>query len=543
MRPNVGRALAMPLIFILAVAMAVTIFVLVTAKGPMLAIAFGAFVGMLIYAFTSSGAAILCLILAAYFEALYKGAAPSLFTLVVKDLFLVIAILRLLFVSQRQRDFRWIGQPFTTSAAVFFIYCMALMFAPSTRSILLALAGFRTWVLWMPMYFPAYAYLTDKNTIIRFLTLLLLLQLPVQVYGIIQGNIGYEHTKIIPGFYDITKWYKVDVDLTGRPEGEEGAGGGIDAGFKPIMNVRACSITISPGTFGSMSALTILLALGMLAYTSSPQLRLWSLITALASAGGLLASGSRTPMVGLMAGILVMLAMSRHRLALVAGMLIIGIGAGVFLKDVSGGGAVRLRKTLTVQGAIDRSMYPMMKGLSEGLVHPFGNGIATGTGMGRVFYSAGLQMGEGASFIENEFARALVELGLVGGAIWLTMLLTAMWRCFCAVRALGNRPEASLCAALLGVLVAIFVQLAVGSALYPAQPGMYFWLFTAAIIRLGEHAATEKPGEATPIRPRPQRMRRYGFIMVPESEFPKAPGRLAPTPAPEVAEKTPPETA
>ncbi|MHB8996468.1 MAG: O-antigen ligase family protein [Armatimonadota bacterium] len=526
----------MPVIFVLAVAMAVTIFVLITAKGPMLAIAFGAFVAMLIYAFTSAGAAILCLILAAYFEALYKGAAPSLFTMVVKDLFLIIAVLRLLFISQRQRDFRWIAQPFTTSAAVFFIYCIALMFAPSTRSILLALAGFRTWVLWMPMYFPAYAYLTDKKTIIRFLTLLLILQLPVQIYGIVQGNIGYEHTKVIPGFYEITKWYKVDVDLTDRPEDAEAGSAGIDDSFKPIMNVRACSITISPGTFGSMAALTILLSLGLLAYTSSPKLRLWSLITALASAGGLLASGSRTPMVGLLAGILVMLAMSRHRFALVAGMVVIGLGAAIFLKDVSGGGAVRLQKTLTVQGAIERSMYPMMKGLSEGLVHPFGNGIATGTGMGRMFYSAGLKMGEGASFIENEFARSLVELGLVGSAIWLTMLLTAMWRCFCAVRAMGNRPEASLCAALLGVLVAIFVQLGVGSALYPAQPGMYFWLFTAVIIRLGEHAAAERPSEAATVRRRPERMRRYGFIMVPESQFPQQ-GRPAPRPEPEVAEK------
>jgi hypothetical protein len=531
MRPNLARALTMPIVFVVAVAAAVVIFVMVTAKGPMLALAFGLFVAMLIYAFTSEGGALLCLILAAYFEALYKGAAPSVFTLLVKDFFLVIGILRLLFVSQRQRDFRWVGQPFTTFAVVFFIYALALMFAPSTRSILLALAGFRTWILWMPVYFPTYAYFTDKQKIIRLLTLVLLMQLPVQVYGIIQGNIGYEHTKIIPGFYEITKWYKVDVDLSkDRPADAEG---GLDANFKPIMNVRACSITISPGTFGSMSMMTILLALGLLAYTSSPQIRLWSLITALASAGGLLASGSRTPMVGLLAGIIVMLALSRHRAALIAGMIVITIGAAVFLKDISGGGAVRLRKTLTVQGAISRSMYPMMEGWSEGLVHPFGNGIATGTGMGRVFYSAGLQTGEGAKFIENEFARSLVELGLVGAAIWLSMLVTALWHCYRAIRLMGHRPEASLCAAMLGVMVAIFVQLGVGSALYPAQPGMYFWMFAAAIIRLGQFISTEDPTEALPLRARAPRMRRYGFIMVPEDQFPRPSGR----PAPEVAKK------
>ncbi|MEI6500804.1 MAG: hypothetical protein WCP21_07225, partial [Armatimonadota bacterium] len=435
MNPNAARTIAMPALFLVAVAVAVALFVMVTSKGLMLALAFGIFVSALIYSMTSTGAAIWCLIFAAYFEALYKGASASLFTMLIKDFFLVIAVLRLLYMSQRQRDFRWLQQPFTTAAVVFVIYCVALMFAPSTRSILLAMAGLRGWILWMPVYFPAYAYFTGKEVVTKFLVVLMLVQLPVQVYGIVQGNIGYEHTKIIPGFYEITKWYRVDINLNeGRhPDNAEGGGGGIDSAFKPIMAVRACSITISPATLGAMACLTIMLSLGVLAFTASPAMRLWSLVSALAAAGGLLASGSRTPMIGVAAGVLAMVALSRQKTAVIGGIIVVILGGVFVLKDISGGGAIRLQRTLSVAGTVERAMYPMRVGWDIGFSHPFGNGIATGAGIGRMFYSSRLQQAEGSRFIENEFGRAMSELGIVGSAVWVGMLISLLWRCASAV--------------------------------------------------------------------------------------------------------------
>ena len=521
MNSNAARGLVMPAFFLVAVGVAVALFVMVTSKGVVLAVAFGLFVSALIYSMTSVGAALWCLIFAAYFEALYKGASASIFTLLVKDFFLVIAVLRLAYVSQRQRDFRWLQQPFTTAAVIFVIYCVALMFAPSTRSILLALAGLRGWIIWMPVYFPAYAHFTSKEVVTKFLITLMLLQLPVQIYGIVQGNIGYEHTKIIPGFYEITKWYRVDVDVNEKKRAGDAESGenGIDEGLRPIMSVRACSITISPGTFGSMACLTIMLALGVLSFTASPAIRLWSLVTALAAAGGMLASGSRAPMVGIAAGMLSMVVLSRQRWAVIGAIIVVLLGGVFVLKDISGGGAIRLAKTLTIAGAVERAVYPMSVGWDAGFSHPFGNGIASGAGMGRVFYSARLQTAEGARFFENEFGRALSELGLVGGAVWLGMLVSLLWHCASAVRAMGNRPEAALAAALFGVMFAIFVQLTVGAALYQAQPGIYFWIFGAAILRLGQFV---KAGPAEAERQgRAPRMKRFGRVWVPAEDFPQ----------------------
>lgn len=527
MNPNALRSAMLPLIFILAVTTSVGLFVMVTSKGLVLAIAFGMFITAIIYSLVSQGAAIWCLIFAAYFEALYKGAVPSMFSMLIKDFFLMIAVLRLLYISQRQKDYRWLQQPFTTAAVVFVIYCVALMFAPSTRSILLALAGLRTWILWMPIYFPAYAYFTSRETVTKFLVALMLIQLPVQVYGIVQGNIGYEHTKVIPGFYEITKWYRVDVDVNEgqRPEGE-GSSDQLDEGFKPIMSVRACSITISPGTFGSMANLTLLLALGVLSFTVSPTIRLWSLLTALAAAGGLLASGSRAPMVTLVPGLLVMVLLSRQKWAVIAGVLVVGLGAVFVLKDISGGGAIRLAKTLTFSGAIERAMYPLRVGWESGMDHPFGNGIATGAGMGRVFYSARLKTAEGARFIENEFGRGMSELGVVGTSIWLGMLLSLLWRCFRGVRSLGQTPEGGLAAGLFAVMFAVFVQLGVGAALYAAQPGIYFWLFGAAIMRLAQFGKSE-PLQAVAPPSTGRRMRKFGRVWVPVEDYPQREAKTA----------------
>lgn len=512
MNPRVSRVLSAPLSLVVAVAVAVVLFVTVTSKGVLLALALGSFVAMLILSFSSAGAGIFCLILAAYFEGLYKGFSASLFTLLIKDFFLAIVFLRLMFVSQRQRRFDWVHQPFTTAAIVFVVYCGALMFAPSTRSVVLALAGFRAWVLWMPIYFPAYMYFANKQTITRFLVAVMLLQLPVCLYGIVQGNIGYAHTKVIPGFYEITKWYNVDVDVN---EGRQASGGGgesFEAGFRPIMSVRACSITISPGTFGAMALLTVLLALGMLAYSPSKRIRLWSLLTALAGVGGMLASGSRAPMFGLAAGLVVMVVLTRQRVALLAGLVIVTLVSVFVLKDLTGGGAIRLQKRLSIYGAIERSMQPLNVGWQSALAHPFGNGIASGIGMGRIFYGAGLRTAEGSRFIENEFGRALSELGLVGGTIWLAMLLSLMWHCLQAIRRMGGSREASLAAGLFGVMAGIFTLLGVGSALYQAQPGMYFWVFGAAIIRLGQYRGEVPLAAVTEAAPR---KRRFGYVLVP----------------------------
>ncbi len=492
------RALVGPITFVFAIIAAVGMFFIAVTQGLALALAFAVMVATLYTAFNSDDGGVYCLIVAALLEGLYKSLSPNMVTMLVKDIFLTILLLRLFWVSQRQRDFSWLHQPFTSAAVCFTAYCIALMFAPTTRSLLLALAGLRAWVLWMPAYFPFYAYFSDLNRVTRFLRVLIYLMLPVSLYGILQGNIGYAHTAVLPNFHKLSQFYQSDYN----PNAEQNAGEGsaqFESSFNPIMNVRACAIHISPGAFGAMCAVMVLMSVGYAGYTPSGAMRVWAIVSGLAAAGGLLASGSRAPMLGLVAGMIAMTVVARRRGALIAGLGLIALVSVLFLRDVTGGGALRFEKRLSTEIVFERAMYPLQVGIKQGLEHPFGNGIATGIGMGRVFYGAGLETAEGVRWVENEFGRALGELGFFGCALWLFMICSILWHCARSIRNVGDASEGFLMAGMFGGMVSVFVQLSVGSALYGAHGGMYYWIFAAAIMKTADHVlAARRQAAAAP---------------------------------------------
>jgi hypothetical protein len=496
-----GRFLATPITFLLAVLIAGGMFVLAATRGPAVAIGVGVFVAALVWAFTSESGGIYCLILAALGEGVYKAMSPNMVTMLIKDVFLGIMWLRLLWVSQRERDFAWLRQPFTAIAICFTAYCVAQVFAPTTRSVLLAVAGLRAWVLWMPVYFPAYHYFINLGRINRFVAVLVLIMLPPSIYGIVQGNIGYEHTRILPDFYQYAKSYQSDYyPILAGKRGAEAHDSTFEAAFKPVMNVRASSIHTSPGSFGALCAILILASLGYAAYAPQNRWRVWGIVSGLAAAGGLLASGSRGPMMGLVVGLVAMLLVARRRAVLVVGVIVIAFVSAHYLKDIVGGGALRLEHRLSLPIVLERVLMPMSRGLELGFKHPFGMGIATGTGMGRLFYKAELQQAEGTAWVENDFGRALTELGFVGGALWLLMVLGILWSCLKAVRRTGTSREGLLAAGLFGAMMSVFAQLSIGTALYGANSGLYFWVFAAMIVRLAEHVAARRPetGEEAP---------------------------------------------
>jgi len=150
-------------------------------------------------------------------------------------------------------------------------------------------------------------------------------------------------------------------------------------------------------------------------------------------------------------------------------------------------------------------LEPLGFGLQAAWENPLGGGVATGQGAGRLVYSGALELerSQGARFIENEFGRALAELGFVGTALWLWMVLTPLAQTFQALRRLGSQRAGVLVAAMFGAMVAIFTQLGVGSALYHGA-GMFYYIFPAMAWRLVELPVAEPA-------PRPA-LRRNGFI-------------------------------
>ena len=101
--------------------------------------------------------------------------------------------------------------------------------------------------------------------------------------------------------------------------------------------------------------------------------------------------------------------------------------------------------------------------------------------------------------IENEYGRALRELGIPGTALFIWLLITALRGSFSAYRKVHTPRYHMLAGACIGIQFSIVLQLAVGSALYLAPGGLVFWLFYALALRLPELEAQEYPGlEAGP---------------------------------------------
>ncbi len=150
-------------------------------------------------------------------------------------------------------------------------------------------------------------------------------------------------------------------------------------------------------------------------------------VTAAVCLVGLATSGSRAPLLGLVVGGLGLLLLLRQPRFLFTAV-VVGILA-VAVLDNYAGGAFEARynpRMLNYPTVISRVTTPMLNAIKSALEHPLGIGVATGVGLGRGPLAMGLETvpikptAEG--MVENEYGRALRELGFPGLALFLWLL-------------------------------------------------------------------------------------------------------------------------
>lgn len=414
-------------------------------------------VGSIIGSLMSLDFAIFVLLGLALVEGVYKAIAPSLLTLAAKDVVLAIIVLHLIYDSLRSHNFSWLSQRVTTPMMLFFGYVGAMVFSTSTRSLRLALAGVRSWILWMPLYFPAYYVFNTREKTLRLIRFLIGVSVPAALYGIYQSVMGYGHLGAVQGFASHAQWF-----------------GG-----------RATSFFNTPHTFGGFCAIVTLLCLSQ---AMSPQ-RLGPRVVLVAigalAAGGLVASGTRGALYGIIFGLLMLLWLARRKVLLVP---IVAAGAAVavfYLAPVAQVGAERLRETSSMRIAIARVSDPFETAIKQVSEHPLGYGVATGAGSGRIFGDLTRQAAANeVEWVENEFGRALTELGIPGTFFWLWTLWVTLSGMVRATRAAEDERDHYMFAGMTAAMTCVCGQLLIGSALYDPLGGSCFWLFSAATTRL-----------------------------------------------------------
>jgi hypothetical protein len=411
--------------------------------------------------------AILGLVVMANVDGFLKPFFAERFSLFFKDYFILLATVRwawgLLLGEERPSLRSLVAVP----AVLLTGYVFAELANPNAPSLLASLAGVRAWLVWIPVFFVAYDYMRSRAEIERLWIAATALSGLVAVYGIIQYFIGYEHLYALS---DRFRYY-----------GKMGY-------FAEELGVvtRVAATMVHPGTFGGAMAFMALaaLAVAFAARWRSARWLAWVCLPAIII--GLFLSGARSAMVGACVGAALFLLLGRRPVLLLGAGLLVLIGFWQ-ATELTGGGIERRLGTVTWQTVTDRTGYPLTKGFITALNHPFGLGVASGAGVG----SFGLAPGSAIGFVENDFGRAMSELG-VGALLYFGLLAAAA---VAAARAYKDTVENSsvvMSAALIGAMASIVTALATGAALYVAPGAPYFWLALASVLRLPQ---TEARGE------------------------------------------------
>ena len=421
--------------------------------------------------------ALFCLIILGFLDGMIKSLDHSGVAVFAKDAFLMLAMARWGWLNLIRGTWGSLKIPLVYPAVLFIFYCSAEMLNTTTNSPMVALAGLRSWIVWIPVAFVGYFAIRKPWHVRAALTTLLVLAGITGAYGIYQ----YKH-----GFADL---YQLGSGFSFYNRFELGD-----------ESVRALSTFVNPGAFGSAMALLVITSLAAVVYYKTWVGKGAAILVGGTCLVGLACSASRAPLLGLVIGALGVLILLRNPKLLIAAALIGAITVWQVLQFAGGAFERRYNAAMiTPEIILQRTVAPFALGFSSALDHPLGTGVASGMGMGR---AAGMVKetegsidvsSEAGGLVENEYGRALRELGIPGTTIFVWLLGSALTSGFWAYRRLHTTRYRAVAGATVGIMLNLLAQMAVGSALYLVPGGILFWLFYAIARRLPELEALEYP--------------------------------------------------
>ena len=498
---NLSKFVALAAVIIaLAVAVGLTV-VSSTASFSSAVVALTAMV-ITIAAFYSIEAGLMALIFVACTDGFLKGLSPGWYTQVLKDYLLALCLLRWAWMSVLGHRRESVHQRIVIPLVLFTMWVAMQMFNTTTHSMMLALAGFRAWVIWIPVFFIAYDQIRTREQLERMLTYITLLLVPIALYTVVQYNIGYEHLyRLGPGFKTYAKagYFTEDYEVETRPS----------------------ATMISPHNDAAAMSCGILAAAGGILFFRRRRLMLLATTVALPLEGvAMLLTAARAAFTSTAFAALVLLVMVRRTgIALVMALII--VVAVTQVGRLTGGRALdRLTSVIThAQDSINRAYLPWRMAVAYARDHPLGSGVATGHAAGRVIWGelrGKRGVAEPIPWAENEFGRSLIELGIPGLMLYIWMLYSVLKAIFASWRELQMPQYRWLAAGMISACIGVMGRLTVGAALYTWPEAIFFWIFVAACMRLPQMEAEELE---TAEEPAP-------------AHAAAEPGRLQPAPAP-----------
>lgn len=426
-----------------------------------------------IIALMSSVGGLAMLIMVASIDGISKGVLPGWFTLLFKDVILWLCIFR--WAANRMKGIPSEAARLpTTLVLVVFVLCVLVEAANvTTRSPLVAAAGVRSWLGWIPVFVLAYDDVKDRKQILVLFVTMVFGAAVAGLYGAIQQQIGYEHLLRISTNFRYTERLGI-------------MGGNV---------YRAMGTLPHPGMFGHYMATMMPMALALaLAPMLNARTRLWCLVSVAMITAGAVASGGRLAAATLMTASLVVILVARQtKMVFVGGAVLVLLGLVVY--QISSPESVgRMSTVFQGESTLDRMLTPLSRGWQSAVQNPLGQGVATGFAMGRaaaLFGAGTLEIDRSAGgMVEGEFGRAFRELGFPGGFLLIYLVAHMLIKGFVALSRVQPREWRYVSAGLYGVMVSGVLGFMVGPALYLMPVAALLWLAYAGLLRLAEPEVT-----------------------------------------------------
>ena len=453
------------------VVLALTAVVLVIASrgsgAGMVLYAFG--VGASLFALRSPAQGVVAILAVASVDGILKGVLPGWYTLLLKDVVMWLAVFRWLALRRYQAAANVGSLRVTVLAIVFILWVCAEAANVFAGSLLVSLAGIRSWVGWMPVFLLAYEGFRDRKEILSVAYSVVVLAGFVGAYGVVQQMIGMDHLLAVSHHFSYIE--KFGLGVPGK--------------------YRVISTMPHPGMFGHYMATALPIALAFVLMPGlSMRHRLTAGLAAAAIAGGAIASGGRLAFGALLTSALLLLLLARNAKMIVFGGLVAAVIAVAVVRMVSPDALRRSSSVFDWATTIDRITYPLKKGWRAISEHPLGTGVATGVGVGRALALLGGKARirgsrVGSGMVEGEFGRAFRELGVPGGLLFVWLVGTVMIGSLAVHRRMRDPAMRAFAAGLTAAIISVVLGLLVGPALYLMPMAAIFWIAYASVLRIG----------------------------------------------------------
>ena len=473
---NISKLIGM-LVAVIAVGLAVGLVVVSsTASFASAVVALTALV-VSIAAFYSIETGLMALLLVASTDGFLKGLSPGWHTQVLKDYLLALCVLRWAWLSVLGHRRESVRQPIVIPLVMFVLWVTMQMFNTTTHNFLYALAGMRAWIIWPTVFFITFDTIRKRLQLERHLIFITLLLAPLALYTIVQYNIGYDHLyRLGPGFrlYSRAGYYTEEMQIEMRPAATM---------ISPHNNAAAMSCGLLAAA-GGILFLRRRRALQLLTMAALPLEGIAMLLTAARAA---FAST-------VFAAFVLMVLIRRTGIAVVLGL--ITLVAVTQVGRLTEGHAVSRATSviLRAQDSFNRAYLPMRMAVKYARDHPLGSGVATGHAAGRIIWGqlkGRTGQAEDIPWAENEWGRALIELGIPGLILYAWMIFAVLRAMYRVHRECKTTEYSWLAAGLLSACLGVTARLSVGAALYTWPEGILFWIFAALCLRLPEMEAEE----------------------------------------------------